>query len=125
MGYGFNRMVYNYEYHSTLEVIFMIYMVDIDGTICYTTGSNYEESRPIQDRIDHFNKLYDEGHEINYWTARGAKSGTDWYGFTKAQLLNWGVKFTTLKLGKPHYDIWIDDKAQNDKEYFRNKRYTG
>tara|TARA_B100000035_G_scaffold314047_1_gene329246 strand:+ start:2229 stop:2540 length:312 start_codon:yes stop_codon:yes gene_type:complete len=103
----------------------MIYMVDIDGTICYTTGSNYEESRPIQERIDHFNKLYDEGHEINYWTARGSKSGTDWHGFTKAQLLSWGVKFTTLKLGKPHYDIWIDDKAQNDKEYFRNKRYTG
>ena len=103
----------------------MIYMVDIDGTICYTTGSNYEESRPIQERIDHFNKLYEDGHEINYWTARGSKSGTDWYGFTKAQLLSWGVIFTTLKLGKPHYDILIDDKAQNDKEYFRNKRYTG
>ena len=103
----------------------MKYMVDIDNTICYNKDSNYEQSQPDIERIAKLNKLFDEGHEIHYWTARGAKSGTDWQGFTKAQLMSWGVKFTTLKLGKPHYDIWIDDKAQNDKEYFRNKRYTG
>ena len=54
-------------------------MVDIDGTICYTEGNNYEDSRPIQERIDHFNKLYEEGNEIHYWTARG--------GFSKSCLL--------------------------------------
>jgi len=21
-------------------------------------------------------------------------------------------------MGKPHYDVWIDDKAYNDREYF-------
>ena len=36
-------------------------MVDIDGTICYTEGSNYEDSRPMQERIDLPNKLFDEG----------------------------------------------------------------
>ena len=96
----------------------MIYMVDIDGTICYTDGSNYKESKPNEGRIEILNKLYDEGNELHYWTARGANSGIDWQEFTEAQLKGWGVKFTTVKMGKPHYDLWIDDKAINDREYF-------
>ena len=96
----------------------MIYVVDIDGTICYTDGSNYEESKPIKERIEILNKLFDDGNEVHYWTARGARSGKDYIEFTKAQLEGWGVKATSIKVGKPHYDIWIDDKAINDKEYF-------
>ena len=104
----------------------MIIYVDIDGTICsQQTSTEYNLAEPDYCRIDKVNKLYDDGHTIHYWTARGARSGEDWTGFTKAQLQSWGVKFTTIKLGKPHYDIWIDDKAQNGNEYFRNKRYTG
>ena len=97
----------------------MIYMVDIDGTICYTNGSNYESSEPRYDRIERLNKLYDEGNEIHYWTARGAKSGKDWTEFTKRQLGEWGVKSTSIRLGKPHYDKWIDDKAIDAEEYFK------
>ena len=80
-------------------------MVDIDGTICYTNGNNYESSEPRYDRIERLNKLYDEGNEIHYWTARGAKSGKDWTEFTKRQLGEWGVKSTSIRLGKPHYDL--------------------
>ena len=94
-------------------------MVDIDGTICYTNGNNYESSEPRYDRIERLNKLYDEGHEIHYWTARGAKSGKDWTEFTKRQLGEWGVKSTSIRLGKPHYDKWIDDKAIDAEEYFK------
>jgi len=97
----------------------MKYMVDIDGTICYNNNSKYEISEPDLDRIAHFNKLYDEGNEIHYWTARGANSGKDWQDFTVKQLGEWGVKYTSIRFGKPHYDIWIDDKAQNDKDYFK------
>jgi len=97
----------------------MKYMVDIDGTICYNNNSKYEISEPDYERIEHLNKLYDEGHEIHYWTARGANSGKDWEEFTVRQLDDWGVKYTSVKFGKPHYDIWIDDKAQNDKDYFK------
>lgn len=43
MGYDLNRMVYDYEYHSTLENVYMIFMIDIDGTLCYTEGSNHHE----------------------------------------------------------------------------------
>lgn len=98
----------------------MKYMVDIDGTICYNTNSEYENSKPDNDRINHFNRLFDKGNEIHYWTARGTNSGKDWEEFTVRQLEEWGVKYTSVRFGKPHYDIWIDDKAQNDKEYFKH-----
>ena len=39
---------------------------------------------------------------------------------TKNQLKDWGVKYHSLKLGKPEADIYIDDKALNA-DYFFNK----
>jgi len=99
------------------------YVVDVDGTICSLhitpEGDNeYEKAQPFKDRIEHFNKLYDEGNEIHYWTARGANSGRDQTEFTVKQLEGWGVKYTSFRTGKPHYDIWIDDKAKNAEAYF-------
>ena len=101
----------------------MKYIVDIDGTICYTVNSNYEESRPYKDRILRLNGLFDEGHEVHYYTARGGTSGKDWQEFTVRQLMNWGVRATTIKTGKQVYDIWIDDKAINDREYFKQQGF--
>lgn len=100
----------------------MKYLVDIDGTICAgTEKGNYPEGKPMVDRIAHFNKLYDEGHEIHYWTARGSGSGKNWYDLTLQQLKEWGVKFHSFNTGKPSYDIWIDDKAVNVDAYFSNR----
>ena len=100
----------------------MIYYIDIDGTICdQEKGRHYSLSKPYIERIEHFNKLHDTGNEIHYWTARGMESGVDYYDLTIRQLKDWGVKHTSIKLGKPHYDIWIDDKAQNVEAYFGEK----
>ena len=96
----------------------MKYIVDIDNTICKTNGNDYENSVPHMDRIAKINQLFDEGNEIHYWTARGSISGKDWSHFTMYQLNEWECKFTTAKVGKPHYDVWIDDKAFNDEHYF-------
>lgn len=96
-----------------------IYMIDIDGTICSKTNSEYKKCLPFKEQINKFNKLYDDGHEINYWTARGANSGKNWDFFTVKQLNKWGVKYHTINRGKPHYDVWIDDKAINS-NYFMN-----
>tara|TARA_E500000318_G_scaffold13655_1_gene13095 strand:- start:30936 stop:31274 length:339 start_codon:yes stop_codon:yes gene_type:complete len=107
----------------------MKYIVDIDGTICSLcivetesggTNNLYENAKPYKHRIEHFNKLYDEGHEIHYWTARGANSNTvkEKTALTEKQLKDWGVKFTSFKMGKPAYDVWIDDKAHNVDDYF-------
>lgn len=99
----------------------MIYMIDIDGTICNTPkdkkGNNaYKKATPIQERIDKFNALYDAGHTVHYWTARGGNSGKDWTDLTVRQLAEWGVRATSLSMGKPAYDVWIDDKAVNPKD---------
>tara|TARA_B100001287_G_C22624006_1_gene501564 strand:- start:15 stop:560 length:546 start_codon:yes stop_codon:yes gene_type:complete len=90
-----------------------IYVIDIDNTICKSRTSNYIDSIPHYDIINSFNKLYEHGHELHYWTARGSVSGKDWSDFTLRQMKMWGVKYSTLNIGKLHYDIWVDDKAIN------------
>ena len=97
----------------------MIYMVDIDGTICsLVADGDYSKAIPFMSRIHRLNKWYDEGHEIHYWTARGSSSGKDWKDLTHSQLDFWGCKYTTLNLGKPSYDVWIDDKAWYSEDFF-------
>ena len=100
----------------------MIIYVDIDETICDTPESrNYELSSPINDRIEKINALYDKGHTIVYWTARGSVSGKDYSEHTKAQLESWGCKYHDLVTGtspnpKPHFDLIVDDKAKRIEE---------
>jgi hypothetical protein len=96
----------------------MIYMVDIDGTICRSIRADYTTAMPLQDRIEKINRLFEEGHEVHYWTARGGRTGKDWSELTKQQLNEWGCKYTSLKMGKPSYDVWIDDLATNAKDFF-------
>ena len=88
--------------------------VDIDKTICKTDGMNYEDSLPIEENIKVINNLYEKGHIITYWTARGTKSGINFFEITEQQLRNWGAKYHSLKMGKPAYDLLIDDKAINN-----------
>ena len=97
-----------------------IYVVDIDGTICTKTNSDYFNSQPIYENIDVFNSLYRKGHEIHYWTSRGALSGKNWDKFTVYQLNSWGVEYNTINMGKPHYDLWIDDRAINAGFFCKN-----
>ncbi len=86
--------------------------VDIDETICNTRRDrDYSKSTPIDEHIQKINKLYDEGHHIVYWTARGSGSGIDWKDLTEKQLSAWGVKHHELRLGKPSYDLLICDKT--------------
>ncbi len=92
--------------------------VDIDETICNTPDNPrvYEDAKPIQENIDKINRLYDEGNTIVYWTARGSRSGIDWFDLTKSQLSNWGAKHHKLRCDKPYYDIFYDDKTMRIEE---------
>ena len=95
----------------------MLVYVDIDGTICNTVDGNYDESKPIRPNIEKINKLFDEGHTIVYWTARGAVSGIDWTDVTKAQLKRREAKHHDLRMNtKPHYDLLICDKTKRIEE---------
>lgn len=108
--------------------------VDIDETICYYEGErDYSKALPIKKNIERVNKLYDEGHEITYWTARGTVTKINWMKTTLDQLERWGAKYNCVKMGKPAYDLFIDDKAINNfdqlNEYInsvniKDKRYV-
>jgi len=99
---------------------------DLDDVICSRTSNDgrvekYKTCYPHQDMVDIVNKCYDKGHTIIIYTARGMTgfggNEDDIYDnlfhLTKNQLDEWGVKFHTLRMGKSHYDILIDDKAIN------------
>ena len=113
---------------------FMRYCFDIDGTICTPTkGRDYESAQPFKSRIDTINKLYDEGNYIIFLTARAmgrfsderhkiaqAKAEEVLFDLTQSQLKEWGVRYHELIMGKPHADMFIDDKAWPDTTFFND-----
>ena len=101
-----------------------IIFVDIDNTICECSGTEPEDPDynlcvPYPERIQKINRLYEEGNYILYWTARGCYSGDDYTDFTNKQLNEWGCKYNELKVKKPFYDLFIDDKNINSEDFFK------
>ena len=97
-------------------MVWVKYVIDIDGTICKEVGEVIGRE-PYMDRIEKINRLYDDGHTITYWTARGSVTKIDWYGVTKQQLSDWGCKYHHLSVGeKPPYDLLICDKTKRIEE---------
>lgn len=99
----------------------MIVYVDIDNTICYyeQQTTDYAKAIPYPDRIKKINNMYEKGDTIVYWTARGTGTGINWFGTTLEQLNKWGCKYHELRMGKPIYDIFIDDKNINSEVFFK------
>ena len=104
----------------------MTYVFDIDGTICSHASPRYKNAEPFKERIKKINTLYNEGHTIICYTARGMgrhKNNMmlaiqDFYELTANQLKEWGVKYHHLFLGKPSADFYIDDKGIRDSDFF-------
>ena len=111
----------------------MIYVFDIDGTICAKDkfqDGDYEKSKPIKERVEIVNRLYEEGHTIIFQTARGMgrfknnaeKAIEMFYDLTANQLNSWGIKYHQLFLGKPAGALYIDDKGMRDVDFFDQMR---
>jgi len=106
----------------------MTYIFDIDGTICTAADGDYEEAKPMVDRIKKINELYDDGNTIIFQTARGMGRSNNCVAYaisafkdlTKKQLEEWGVRYHDLFLGKPSGDVYIDDKGVGDESFFAN-----
>jgi len=83
-------------------------VVDLDGTIC-TEEKTYSRSlaKPINKAVESLAKLYEQGHTIIVYSARGWQE----YEMTSEWLKNHGIKYHQLVLGKPIGDAWIDDRA--------------
>ena len=96
----------------------MNYFIDIDDTIFELINKkDYTSAVAIPKAIEKVNSLYDEGHNIVLWTARGTVTGRDHRALTEEQLSYFGVKYHELRFGKPAFDVFIDDKAINAREW--------
>ncbi len=91
---------------------------DLDNTICVTKKNYYNLSKPKVKIVKLINNLYENGYIIKIFTARymgrskenpilARKKG---YNLTKNQLKKWNIKYHKLIMGKPSYDLYIDDK---------------
>ncbi len=106
----------------------MRYCFDIDGTI-FTTPldldgkPNYNNSQPIPFMRDRVNALYEQGHYIIFFTARGKSTGIDWTDITANQLKRWNFKYHELfpMFCKPTADIFVDDKGINVNEWIKTQ----
>jgi hypothetical protein len=96
------------------------YCFDIDGVVCTNTYGKYEMAKPIPSLIAQINALYDAGHRILLFTARGTTTGIDWRATTERQMKTWGVRYHELHFGKPQYDLFIDDRAMSLDEWQRH-----
>ena len=94
----------------------MIYVVDIDGTICDTPVGQYEKSEPMMDRIEKLNKIYDEGNSIIFYTARGM--GRFKGDGIKDVITSTSFPHLELRMGKQHAHYFIDDKGINSEDFF-------
>ena len=104
---------------------------DLDDVLCYRDvdpsteqiigPDKYKECVPITEMIKIVNECYNAGYKIVIYTARGMsqfsgdaqKCDKELREITIHCLKKWGVKYHELIFGKIHYDLIIDDKAQN------------
>jgi hypothetical protein len=99
-------------------MVMKIYCFDLDETLCTTVGDDYGSAVGKVTRINKVNSLYELGHVIKIYTARGSKTGIDWRSLTESQLAKWGVRYHELHFGKPFADLYIDDKGVSDIDFF-------
>lgn len=105
------------NYHKTL-------VVDIDDTISSTTNRDWENAIPNTQLINKLNRLFNEGWEIHYYTARGNvsfNSRAEADNYYRPIIENWfkkhNVKYTALSFNKILAAYYIDDKAIRPDEF--------
>lgn len=101
---------------------------DIDNVICSTKGSNYKNSKPIVKNIKIINLLYESNFHIKIFTSRymgrhneNKSKVNKYYNITRIFLIKkCKVKFHELIMGKPSYDLFVDDKCFGFKKNWAN-----
>src|SRR5574344_1011031 len=97
---------------------------DIDDTISFTTSRDWKNAEPNIKLINKLNKLYDEGWEIQYYTARGSISCPNREAAKEKYLddiIAWfnknSVKYSKISFDKPLAAYYIDDKGITPDEF--------
>ena len=97
----------------------MIIGVDIDGTLTLEveghTLKQYKNRTPNWDMIRKVNYwVFVEHHEVILFTARHEEDRE----VTVEWLKKYNVPYRTLILGKPHFDLYIDDISKRPEEVY-------
>jgi len=88
-----------------------IYAFDLDGVLCEEGDWRPEEMikrKPIKENIEKVNKLFDMGNIIVIFTARLEEDRP----VTEAWLKLNGVKYDYLVMGKPRFDVYVDERRK-------------
>ena len=96
----------------------IIFCFDLDNVICATKKIIIILAKPNKKAINLINNLYVKGHYIKIFTARymgrnnenQKKARLQGFNLTSKQL-EMKVSYHELIMGKPSYDIFVDDKA--------------
>ncbi len=86
----------------------MTIIVDLDGVLC-TEERTFERAlaRPIEGARESITALRNQGHTVVIYSARSWSEQR----LTQDWLERHGFQYDGLILGKPVYDLWIDDRA--------------
>ena len=102
----------------------MKFCFDIDNTItAWNNNRDYENFKPDLEMVSYINSLYDSGHTIVLFTARGmtsvgpGKIAQEIVPGLIKNLQTIGLKYHELITHKPSYDWIIDDKAMRPDEF--------
>ena len=95
--------------------------LDVDGTICEVRGEgdDYAAVRPLPQAAERIRSLRAAGHYVILATARHMQTCGSNVGMVVARqaqtLIGWlnrhGIEYDELWFGKPHADLYVDDKA--------------
>jgi hypothetical protein len=82
---------------------------DIDNTVITqgSPGNEYNDVSCKENMVDVVNKLYDDGHEIYFFTARHFKH----FLKTEKMLKEYGFKYHGLVMNKISCNLFVDDRG--------------
>jgi capsule biosynthesis phosphatase len=96
---------------------------DVDNTVLQykDVEGSYRDCKPVARMVQLIRKLKGEGHTIVLYTARGMATAKSNLGQLQAtvgrdtfeNLAQIGVPFDEIYFGKPHADVYVDDKGMN------------
>jgi capsule biosynthesis phosphatase len=105
------------NYHKRL-------VFDFDDTISFSKNRDWDNASPNIELIKKMNKLYDEGWQIDIFTARGSLSCSSreeaknkFLQGMKVWLEKHSVKYHSVSFDKPLATFYIDDKALSPEEF--------
>ena len=103
-------------------------VLDFDDTLAFTTNRDFKNATPNVDLIEKTNRLYDEGWQIDIFTARGSlscKTREEAEAKYGKEMLTWldnhKVKYHTLSFDKPLAAYYIDDKGMSPDDFLGTK----